>query len=454
MQRNLTLFLLLFIAILRAEAQPGSIDTTFVTEFDFTTGQQISTIHILPNGDVLAGGNFIIPLIDGFKIGNLIKYDSSGNFNPKWNQGKGFDKFVRNIFPVEQDKLLIIGDFVKYHDTDCGKLAKLKKDYSIDLTYTVPKFTAVTKAALQSDGKILLQAFTQGFAPVLMRLKADGSIDSGFKELKFGNFTVLLVQSDEKIIVAGGSVPNGIIRLTKSGISDPTFVYKVTTDLVSIYSAALQSDGKIILAGADGATFKSRVVRLNTDGSLDNTFIPLLAVDQSSIANSIFIQKDDKIILGGRFVIEGKKKHNNIIRLQANGVIDTTFETGTGFSSFVNVIVPYKDNKIMVGGNFTSYNGDLASRIIRLNLDAPTSLPFPKTGRQAIFPNPVQTQLFVEFAEPVTTATVTDALGREVLQFIPNAEQFSINLEHHAAGVYFVRLQSQNQNIVRKVVKN
>ena len=447
-------FKVFFIGLLllaRVQAQPGSIDTTFVTQFDYTAGQQVSTLHALPNGDILAGGNFIFSLIDGFKIGNFIKYDSSGKFNHKWNQGKGFDRFVRYIFPVEQDKLLIIGDFLKYHDTDCGRLARLNKDYSLDLTYKVPVYQSVISAGMQSDGKIILRVFIAGNS-ALVRLKKDGNVDSTFKEMKPSNLVSLFIQSDDKILVTGNVFPNGIMRLSKDGVTDASF-NPAAHKLTNLVTAAIQSDGKILIAGSDPA-FKVKVVRLNINGSLDTTFKSISATDVGSTVTTIFIQKDQKVILGGRFVYEGKKKYNNIVRLNSDGTIDTTFITGTGFSSFVNTIVPYGDDKILVGGNFTSYNGDLASRIIRLNLNEKPVLPAPKISQLLISPNPVHTRLNIESTDTISTVIVTDALGRETLKVSPQLNQFSIDMENLSSGLYFVKLKSENETIIRKILRN
>jgi uncharacterized delta-60 repeat protein len=450
--RILKVILILLIGFLNVKAQPGRIDSTFVTDFDFTTGQQISTIYSRPNGDIVAGGNFIINLLDGFKLGNFIKYDSSGKFNHKWNQGKGFDRFVRFILPLEQDKLFIVGDFLKYHDTNCELLARLNKDYSLDLTYKAPVYISVVGAAMQSDGKVVLHVFKPGNVSTLLRLNKDGSLDSSFGELKPGHVIKLLTQADDKIVLTGTGFQNGIKRLSKDGIADATF-NAAAHKLTNLLSAAIQTDGKIIIAGSD-AQFKMNVLRLNVDGSIDTSFKPVVAKDVSSGAFSIFIQKDNKIILGGRFIVEDKHIYNNIVRLNSDGTVDTTFKTGTGFNSFVNVIAPYGDNKIMVGGNFNSYNGELASRIIRLIIEEEPIVPLKETSKLSILPNPVQGQLFIESTELIKNLTVTDALGRETMNAAPNSSKFSIEMGHFAAGVYILKLRSENLNITRKILRN
>ena len=63
---------------------------------------------------------------------------------------------------------------------------------------------------------------------------------------------------------------------------------------------------------------------------------------------------------------------NKIIRIDANGNKDNTFNYGTGFSGSTIgaiVIIFQTDGKYLLGGSFTSYNGTPADRIVRLNQD-------------------------------------------------------------------------------------
>jgi uncharacterized delta-60 repeat protein len=121
-------------------------------------------------------------------------------------------------------------------------------------------------------------------------------------------------------------------------------------------------------------------VRLNSDGSLDTSFntSEFYKLANASVS-TIAIQKDGKIIVGGLFidysnterVYKGKEVFNpkNIIRLNNNGSIDTTFKIGEGFNPWVNSIYIQADEKILVGGTFTSFNGKKCNHLIRLNKD-------------------------------------------------------------------------------------
>jgi uncharacterized delta-60 repeat protein len=132
-------------------------------------------------------------------------------------------------------------------------------------------------------------------------------------------------------------------------------------------------DGKIIVGGGFSSfneTEVNGIVKLNKDGTLDSTFKNSLPFATS--INSIAVQKDGKIIVGGLFVDHNRSSNNsfnpqNIVRLNQDGELDSSFNTGTGFTPMVNVICIQKDGKILVGGDFKSFKGKKSPHLVRLN---------------------------------------------------------------------------------------
>jgi hypothetical protein len=79
---------------------------------------------------------------------------------------------------------------------------------------------------------------------------------------------------------------------------------------------------------------------------------------------------NNNYIVGGEFTAYNGVTYNRIIRFNSSGVPDSTFNgLSAGFNGKVYVVKVQPDNKILVGGIFTSYNGVVANRIIRLNYD-------------------------------------------------------------------------------------
>ncbi|WP_317039503.1 T9SS type A sorting domain-containing protein [Thermoflexibacter ruber] len=113
----------------------------------------------------------------------------------------------------------------------------------------------------------------------------------------------------------------------------------------------------------------NRIVRLNTDGSIDASFN--IGTGFSSNVNTIAVQNDGKIIVGGQFGLFNGNTANALARLNTNGSADAGFNIGTGFNNSVFALALQADGKIIVGGAFTIFNGNLtnARRIVRLNTD-------------------------------------------------------------------------------------
>lgn len=132
----------------------------------------------------------------------------------------------------------------------------------------------------------------------------------------------------------------------------------------------LQSDGKILLGGNFnnfGNYLYPRIVRLNSNGTLDNSFN--VGNGFSNTVNVIKCQTDGKILVGGQFNYYDSIPANRIIRLNEDGTIDTGFTYGTGFNGYVEKIALQSDGKIICVGSFSNYNSTNANGIIRLEID-------------------------------------------------------------------------------------
>jgi uncharacterized delta-60 repeat protein len=156
------------------------------------------------------------------------------------------------------------------------------------------------------------------------------------------------LQNDGKIIVVGNtnSYRLGssflVTRYLENGDLDTTFgnsgyVKTLVGDYCTAQSISLQKDGKIVVAGtAYGQSEDVRgadimVVRYNIDGSLDLTFgtggITTLSLNRTQVINSLLIQKNGNIIVGGLFSLQTNLNQDTfgLARFTPNGTLDTTF---------------------------------------------------------------------------------------------------------------------------------
>lgn len=134
---------------------------------------------------------------------------------------------------------------------------------------------------------------------------------------------------------------------------DPTFDTdgKVTTNFGGNDTGmAIQPDGKIVMVG--GSTSDFVMARYNTNGSLDTSFGTnglvthnMLTGTAEEIARAVAIQSDGKIIVAGhtgQFGRPGRPAGNRfdhaVVRYNANGSVDTTFGAGGVASALIGRI--------------------------------------------------------------------------------------------------------------------
>jgi len=246
----------------------------------------------------------------------------------------------------------------------------------------------VFSLAVQTDGKIIVGGGFTNYQGVesnyIIRLNSDGSRDTTFDMGTGFNSQInsIKIQNDDKILVGGnfttyqGVGENRIIRLNSDGSRDTSFDIGTGFDN-EVRALEIQNDGNII-AGGNFTTYQgvesNYVIRLNSDGSRDTSFD--IGTGFDSEVRALEIQNDGKIIAGGWFTNYQGVESNYIIRLNSDGSRDTTFDMGTGFDNRVWAIDIQSDGNIVAGGDFVTYQGIGANRIIRLNSDGSRDTSF------------------------------------------------------------------------------
>ena len=319
-----------------------------------------------------------------------------GDVDLSFDPGSSVNGSVNAIAFQSDGKVLIGGEFTAVQGAMRNCVARLNSDGSTDLSflsgldlagsyYSAP---VVNCLALQDNGQILIAgAFvsTNGIARTnIARLNADGSVDHSFVTEVTGPWAYaiwggliesMILQSDGRILLSGGFTSvNGIsrgsvARLNPDGTLDTTF--NVSPGGVSpfpwVHVVALQSDGKILIAGnfkQVNGMLRDGLARLNVDGSLDNFFVNGTAGGDA--VQCIAAQSGGKILIGGVFGSINGAPHNGIARLNADGLIDPSFYADAGW---VYSLAVQSDGKVLIGGMFSQLNGAAQDGIARLNPD-------------------------------------------------------------------------------------
>jgi uncharacterized delta-60 repeat protein len=146
----------------------------------------------------------------------------------------------------------------------------------------------------------------------------------------------------------------GLLALTcyaSPGSLDPTFAPTVSGP---VYATAVQPDGRILLGGAftavNGSSYRYHLARLFADGSLAPAFFNAGSGVSSTIW-SLAVQTDGRIVIGGDFTSVNGTTRPRIARLNANGTVDASFVPTNTISSSVLAVAAQSDNKVIVGGS-------------------------------------------------------------------------------------------------------
>ncbi len=247
--------------------------------------------------------------------------------------------------------------------------------------------------AVQDDGMILICGTTTANPTldiVVIRLQPDGSFDnsfgiSGIATINFNdgldNVRALAIQSDGKIVIVGSTGNDAAIaRLNVDGSLDNTFSFDgmltlpIGTSVDNGNNVVIMPDGKIVVVGGawEGSGFNVAVVRLNPDGSLDNTFSfdGMLTTDingSSDAAFDVYVDATGKVTIGGYT--------NDIItkplllRYNSDGTLDNSFgsngevvvDLGSEAGSFLGIAV-IGSGEILAAGKIGS--GDQSEFLI------------------------------------------------------------------------------------------
>jgi uncharacterized delta-60 repeat protein len=266
--------------------------------------------------------------------------------------------------------------------------------------------------ALQADGKIVVGGYTDAGVSThwdfaLVRYNTDGSLDNTFgvngkvvTPMGAGDDAIaaILIQSDGKIVAAGDadttSLGSGVFvialaRYDDTGALDATFGTggKVFTAIGTVNdrgdAAALQSDGKIVVAGrytngpSDESAYRDiAVIRYGTSGTLDAGFgsggiVTTQIGSDADEANAVIIQPDGKILVSG-FTNNGSNDDIALIRYNDDGTLDSGFGTGGIVTTAIGSgeegglqIRMQTDDKIVMAAYSDVGGGDLDWAVLR-----------------------------------------------------------------------------------------
>jgi|GEM_PF-696204 len=480
----------------------GTLDLSFGPYGVVGANSVIHTLIAQDDGKVLGGGEFTT--FNFVHRSFITRLTANGDVDLTFNPPSGSNATIMKMALQNDGKVLIGGYITSYNGQKRIGIARILPDGSLDETFDpgrgpmdeAQRPSPVLAIAVQNSGKILVGGYFSNFnepdnesnsyiGPYthnITRLNIDGSIDNSFSHpLSWSvgqRINSIVLQPDGKILIAGrfriGSTLYGVARLNENGSVDPTFLKGTTNDIVNtlavdangkilvgghfslfnnspanhivrlnqdgavdntfntgtgpsdqIHHFGVQADGKLLVGGDfnffNGSTSPG-ILRLNTDGSFDNSFSSGFTVSNSHAVRSIMIQQSGKILVSGEFTSYGNVSRNRIVRINTNGTIDLTFNPCTGASSTIqSLLLTPNERKLYIAGSFASFNNCGKNRVARIFVD-------PQIG----------------FAQSVCYNTAAQTLNTDLTTGGLDCNNYSFQWQRSTDGANFTDIQGAN----------
>lgn len=435
----------------------------------------------------------------------LTKYNFDGTLDNSFGtNGVVFNTDTVNGFPVTMviqpdNKILVVGD--KYYDhieiapdvwagVYKSFIARYESNGIPDFTFgdnglVVMDFNSISSGfsslAVLANNQIVVGG-SVGSTTILLKLNSDGSVDysfgnSGLVAFEDPNFMFLIsdfqLLKDENILCYGAEFlgydptfwePYGriaVLKLDTNGEFVSSFGNNGIVFIENEYeygmpycSKSVEIKNHQIILGGDRILLK-----LNSDGSLDNTF------GNQGIARHSYPFVDMDVEENGRIYIAGSKVINiydygySVCRFNANGIFDGTFNNMGYFdinpsnnNDYVQCVTFQSDGKLLLSGSVRT-NGSANFAIARLIVDdVETSITSINFADVKIFPNPVRNELHIESGEhKINRVEIVDLSGKAIYRF--NNSRNQINVSALPQGVYFVKIETERGAVTRKLIK-
>lgn len=307
-----------------------------------------------------------------------------------------FQSFAElNVADIQSEGKIIIGGKFSFLNESpnqrSDRLERLNVDGSLDKSFVFSKpseWDGAQKISLikvQPDDKILIAKDDK-----IIRLNKNGELDSSFHSVKFSNnyfpylyLNDIQIYPDGKILVVGvfNNVNNttscNIVRLNRDGTIDNSFLFANYVQSIEFLKSAITSENKIFIGVINSNWYQIGLFpKLNEDGTIDNSFIWSKTqyefknvYHEESFLKNIIIEKNGNMIVSGAISNRSqywKNEIRGVYRLDPNGRVINIFED-TGYSVYLPNVFLQNDGKVIVYN--ISYNYENGNNLIRYNSD-------------------------------------------------------------------------------------
>ncbi len=314
---------------------------------------------------------------------------------------------IYSILPLSDGRVFAAGSWDRWNGQVNPGIVLLHTNGAVDTSFSPNPTNAlpagVRAVALYPGNQLVVSGQTR-----IARVRFDGSDDLTFSNI---NYTAqqVWVQNDGKILVS--SEQNGgfsLGRLDATGAWDTNFARGNRFFGGFVRHTLLQPDGRIVVFGKptyeEGGQTRdfgpNRILRLNSDGSLDTSFVPnIFPTDlQEIFQTAATLQPDGRILIGlglassSGMLYGSTSNRSGLLRLNANGSVDTSFQPGDGvcqkfslagtlltFCGDVFSYLPDGNGRLYVGGVFSVFNNIGRTNFARISTNGTLDTTFNPT---------------------------------------------------------------------------
>jgi len=436
----------------------------------------VNCAAIQPDGRILLGGAFTT--YHGHPSRYLVRVHDDGSLDTSFHVGRGTGAQVHALL-LNTDGTVLVG-------MDCGTQTAYSpmqaNFYDLDSTtslflvgpdgafirsihsWTTPPHTCESIRALERLPNGGALAVGSG----ITRLNADLFVDNSYnnQEGEWFDRPLLASQtiSDGRTYIGGsfnyfmGSATSNLARVTSTGTLDPWAGIHIegTFDLDGevLDLEPLASGTAIMVCGrirrAYGSLLRQGLLQMTTNGVV-TTFNSGFAYLSDDFCHRIKQLSNGNYLIGGRFSTYGGEPHNDLVRTDWLGVVDTTFDAQGGLEPDADYNVRVLDidasGRYLVAGDFQSYQGIGRNFVLRLtgtSISTGITSPAPHDAPHAYMGPDGRLMLSVDLAT-MDLIEVFDPLGRLVLQGEPRGRKSAMDASDLTPGIYLVQGMRKGQ---------
>lgn len=451
----------------------GTFDHTFNQHTGFNGSVLATAVHTKRR--LIVGGDF--SRFNYLFKSNIVRLTEDGELDPSFDVGTGTNGKVHAIAVQSNGKVLIGGDFTSYNGTFCSNIARLKKDGSLDASFSdVTTDGVVRKIIIDKNDRIIIAGDFESVNGVsirgIARIKPDGTLDDTFNPSidAYGRGYDCKISSRGKIYLAvvyqdhNYTFGTDIICLNRDGTRDESFAIP-TGEFFSIFTLAFNNDNKLIAGGlgAFSSTFQTYagvVAQFNADGSIDSALNYLATEDVlNGSVRAIHVLENDRLVIGGEFSANLSSSINHIGLLESNGNVNTDFAGTAG--NHVYSLTPVRNDKLIVGGSFSEYASAVRNGIARVDVNyygedpgGETDIATVMTDKSIlnVYPNPANSTVTIENLVPGSSFKVFNAIGKEVYTETATMKKSTIELNNYSNGIYFIVTENKGNKTTAKLI--